>query len=81
MSRTWLTKSHQFRCSTLASFGFAGAPLLVGGRSARWFLATPPPAYVKAVVVKAFCDYCLFSGALVFLLAGLLIASPLKREV
>jgi uncharacterized membrane protein len=36
---------------------------------------------VQPVVVKAFCDYCLFSAALVFLLAGLLIASPLKREV
>jgi hypothetical protein len=36
---------------------------------------------VQPFVLKASCDQCLFSAALVFLLAGLLIASLRKREV
>jgi uncharacterized membrane protein len=43
------------------------------------FLATLWLLYVQAFVLKAFCDYCLFSAAIVFLLTGLLIAMPPKR--
>ncbi len=41
-----------------------------------WFL------YLQAFVLHAFCRYCLLSAAIVFLLAGLVIAnpSPFARE-
>jgi len=35
-----------------------------------WFL------YVQAFLLHAYCRYCLFSAAITFLIAGLLIAVP-----
>jgi uncharacterized membrane protein len=32
--------------------------------------------YAQAFILHAFCRYCLFSAAMVFLLAGLVVASP-----
>jgi uncharacterized membrane protein len=68
-----------FSFSTLALFGFRRAPLLLALTIAAMFLATLYLLYLQAFVLKSFCDYCLFSAALVFLLAGLLIAVPPKR--
>ena len=69
-----------FSFSTLALFRFRRAPLLLGVTIAAMFLATLYLLYLQAFVLKAFCDYCLFSAALVFLLAGLLIAAPPPRR-
>jgi uncharacterized membrane protein len=40
------------------------------------FLATLWFLYVQAFLLHAYCRYCLFSAALTFLIAGLLIAVP-----
>jgi uncharacterized membrane protein len=40
------------------------------------FLATLWFLYVQAFVLHAYCRYCLFSAAIIFLLAGLVIALP-----
>jgi len=37
--------------------------------------------YVQAFQLHAYCRYCLFSAALTFLLAGLVVASPAPRDV
>jgi uncharacterized membrane protein len=36
--------------------------------------------YVQAFVLHSFCRYCLFSAAITFLLAGLVVASPGRRD-
>lgn len=36
--------------------------------------------YVQAFQLHAYCRYCLFSAALTFLLAGLVVASPAPRD-
>ncbi|PYL56777.1 MAG: hypothetical protein DMF31_11885, partial [Verrucomicrobia bacterium] len=40
------------------------------------FLATLWFLYVQAFVLHAYCQYCLFSAAITFLLSGLMIALP-----
>ena len=44
------------------------------------FLATLWFLYVQAFLLHAYCRYCLFSAALTFLIAGLLIALPPERN-
>ncbi|HSP45349.1 MAG TPA: vitamin K epoxide reductase family protein [Chthoniobacterales bacterium] len=39
-----------------------------------WFL------YVQMFLLHAFCRYCLFSAAIVFLLMGLVVATPSRRR-
>ena len=69
-----------FSFSTLALFSFPRASTLLGLTVAAMFAATLYLLYLQAFVLKAFCDYCLFSAALVFLLAGLLVAAPPPRR-
>jgi uncharacterized membrane protein len=65
-----------FTLATFAAFGYARVPkflvLLVG----TMFLATLWLLYVQAFLLHAYCRYCLFSAAITFLIAGLLIAVP-----
>jgi uncharacterized membrane protein len=35
--------------------------------------------YLQAFVLHAFCPFCLFSAAITFLMAGLLLAFPARR--
>jgi len=44
------------------------------------FLVTLWLLYVQAFLLHAYCRYCLFSAAVTFLLAGLVIALPPSRE-
>jgi uncharacterized membrane protein len=69
-----------FSLAVLSAFGYRRMPALLGTLVALMFLATLGLLYVQARVLHAFCDYCLLSAALVFLLAGLVIAVPPKRE-
>ena len=65
-----------FSFATFAAFGYPAArkffSLLVGIMFAAtlWFL------FVQAFLLHAFCRYCLFSAAIIFLLTGLAIARP-----
>lgn len=65
-----------FTCAVFAGFG--------SQRAWKWFTitvwtifaATLWLLYVQAFVLHAFCRFCLFSAALTFLLAGLVVATP-----
>jgi uncharacterized membrane protein len=65
-----------FSCATFAAFGYVRVrrflALIVGAMFATtlWLL------FVQAFLLHAFCRYCLFSAALVFLLAGIVVATP-----
>lgn len=65
-----------FSGATLAAFHYRRAEIVVAIMVALMFLATLGLLYVQARVLHAFCDYCLLSAAMIFLLAGLVIALP-----
>ncbi|MEP6821186.1 MAG: vitamin K epoxide reductase family protein [Chthoniobacterales bacterium] len=69
-----------FSFSTLAAFRFPRASTLLALTVGLMFLTTLWLLYLQAFVLHAFCDYCLFSAALIFLLSGLLIATPAPRQ-
>jgi uncharacterized membrane protein len=68
-----------FSFATFAAFGYARARtflvLLVWAMFAvtLWFL------YVQSFLLHAFCRFCLFSAAIVFLLTGLVVATSPRR--
>ncbi len=68
-----------FSLAILAAFGFKRASTFLGLTVTAMFLTTLWLLYLQAFVLRTFCDYCLFSAALIFLLAGLLIATPPRR--
>jgi uncharacterized membrane protein len=69
-----------FSLATFAAFGYARArkffALIVWAMFAvtLWFL------FVQAFMLHAFCRYCLFSAALVFVLAALVVLTPSSRS-
>ncbi len=65
-----------FTFATFALFGFARARLFLTLTITAMFLATLWFLYVQAFLLHAYCRYCLFSAAVTFLLAGLVIALP-----
>lgn len=69
-----------FTFATLAAFAYRRAATLLALTVTLMFLTTLGLLYLQAFVLHAFCDYCLFSAALIFLLSGLLIATPPARE-
>ena len=69
-----------FSFATFAAFGYARARLFLSLTVGAMFLATLWLLYVQAFLLHAFCRYCLFSAAIVFLLAGLVIALPPSQD-
>src|SRR5213592_2803417 len=65
-----------FTFATFAAFGYARAPKFLALMVGMMFLATLWLLYVQAFLLHAYCRYCLFSAAITFLIAGLLIALP-----
>jgi uncharacterized membrane protein len=65
-----------FTFATFAAFGYRRAPKFLMVVAGLMFLATLWLLYVQAFLLHAFCRYCLFSAAITFLIAGLLIAVP-----
>ncbi len=65
-----------FSAATLSAFGYRRASDVLATVVGLMFLTTLWLLYLQAYVLHAFCDYCLLSAALVFLLAGLVIAIP-----
>jgi uncharacterized membrane protein len=65
-----------FSFVTFAAFGYVRARLFLALTVGAMFLATLWFLYVQAFVLHAYCRYCLFSAAITFLLAGLVIALP-----
>jgi uncharacterized membrane protein len=70
-----------FSFAILAAFGYRGASTFLALIVSAMFGTTLWLLYLQAFVLHAFCDYCLFSAALIFMLAGLLIATPQPRRV
>jgi len=69
-----------FTFATFAAFGYARARTPLIPIIGAMFLATLWFLYVQAFVLHAYCRYCLFSAAITFLLAGLVIAVPSSHE-
>jgi uncharacterized membrane protein len=65
-----------FTLATFAAFGYAHARKFLALMVGTMFLATLWLLYVQAFLLHAYCRYCLFSAAITFLIAGLLIAVP-----
>jgi len=65
-----------FTFATFAAFGYARAPKFLVFIAGAMFLMTLWLLYVQAFLLHAYCRYCLFSAAITFLIAGLLIAVP-----
>ena len=65
-----------FTLAIFAAFGYTWAPKFVALIAGAMFLMTLWLLYVQAFLLHAYCRYCLFSAAITFLIAGLLIAVP-----
>ncbi|HEX4707552.1 MAG TPA: vitamin K epoxide reductase family protein [Candidatus Udaeobacter sp.] len=65
-----------FAFSIFAAFGYTRARKLLIPLIGAMFMATLWFLYVQAFVLHAYCRFCLFSAAITFLLAGLVIALP-----
>ena len=65
-----------FTLATFAAFGYSRAPKFLALIAGAMFLTTLWLLYVQAFLLHAYCRYCLFSAAITFLIAGLLIAVP-----
>jgi uncharacterized membrane protein len=68
-----------FSLAILAAFGYARARGLMVILVSLMFVASLYFLYLQAFVLHAFCPFCLFSAAVTFLLAGLLLAFPTSR--
>ena len=65
-----------FTLATFAAFDYAHARKFFSWTVFAMFAVTLWLLFVQAFRLHAFCRYCLFSAALVFLLTGLVVASP-----
>jgi len=65
-----------FSFATFAGFGYALARKFFAWTVTVMFCMTLWLLFVQAFRLHAFCRYCLFSAALVFLLTGLVVARP-----
>jgi uncharacterized membrane protein len=67
-----------FSCATFAAFGSARGRFLFAIVVAVMFLFTLWLLFVQAFLLHAFCKYCLFSAAMIFLLAGIAVSRPVS---
>ena len=65
-----------FTFAIFAAFGYSRASRFLVLTVGAMFLMTLWLLYVQAFLLHAYCRYCLFSAAITFLIAGLLIAVP-----
>lgn len=65
-----------FSFATFAAFGYARARIFFALTVWVMFGFTLWLLFVQAFMLHAFCRYCLFSAAMIFLLAGVVVASP-----
>ena len=65
-----------FSCATFAAFGRGRAQVFFSVVVGAMFAFTLWLLFVQAFLLHAFCQYCLFSAAMIFLLAGIVVARP-----
>lgn len=63
-----------FSLATLAAFGYKFAGKLLPPMVGLMFLTSLGLIYLQAFVIKAFCQFCLLSALVTFVLTGLVIA-------
>ena len=68
-----------FAFATFAAFGYSRARQFFTWTVIAMFCMTLWLLFVQAFRLHAFCRYCLFSAALVFLLTGLVVARPVAE--
>jgi len=68
-----------FSLATFAAFGFARARKFFSLTVWAMFAVTLWLLFVQAFMLHAFCRYCLFSAALVFVLAAVVVITPSSR--
>ena len=69
-----------FTFATFAAFGWRQARKLLALTVSLMFLFTLWLLGVQAFLLHAFCRYCLVSAAIVFLLTGLVVATPPSKR-
>ncbi|HEY4284489.1 MAG TPA: vitamin K epoxide reductase family protein [Chthoniobacterales bacterium] len=69
-----------FSFATFAAFGHARARLFFAFTVCAMFAMTLWLLFVQAFLLHAFCRYCLFSAALVFMLTAAVVLLPPTRE-
>jgi uncharacterized membrane protein len=69
-----------FSFATFAAFGYIRARLFLAVTIGAMFLVTLWLLVVQAFLLHAFCRYCLFSAALVFMLTATIVLLPSARE-
>ena len=69
-----------FSFATFAAFGHGRVRKFLALVVGAMFMGTLWLLYVQAFLLHAYCRYCLFSAAITFLIAGLLIAVPPGRD-
>jgi len=69
-----------FSFATFAGFGYVFARRFFCWTVLAMFCMTLWLLFVQAFKLHAFCRYCLFSAALVFLLTGLVVAAPASQK-
>ena len=65
-----------FAFATFAAFDYSRAKRFFNWTVVAMFVVTLWLLFVQAFRLHAFCQYCLFSAALIFLLTGLVVARP-----
>jgi len=65
-----------FGCAVFAAFGHARARLFFTLVVSLMFAFTLWLLYIQAVLLHAFCRYCLFSAALIFILTAVVVLTP-----
>jgi uncharacterized membrane protein len=68
-----------FSFATLAAFGFKHAQRFFAITAFSMFTVTLYLLFVQAFILHAFCRYCLFSAAMIFLLTGAATLAPPAR--
>jgi uncharacterized membrane protein len=69
-----------FSLATFAAFGYARARKFFTVTIWAMFAVTLWLLFVQAFMLHAFCRYCLFSAALVFVLAAMIVLIPSSRS-
>lgn len=69
-----------FSSATFAAFGYSRARRFFTFIVLSMFVVTLWLLYVQAFRLHAFCQYCLFSAAIIFFLAGLVVVSAGRAE-
>lgn len=68
-----------FSFATFATFGYSRAGKFLALTVWAMFAVTLWLLFVQAFVLHAFCRYCLFSAALIFILAAVVVLTPSSR--